>query len=147
MAAPSFLEGAGGTGLHALQVQDVEHEATVAVHDPEVAEMYARQELEGAEVFWASHPLVKRIPTTSSACSRKVDLTADARWETALALYNGLIDLKNLVVSERLLEEALAVFGNVRHGPGIHRINVLKPGGVWREPELNRLASGDIVAE
>ena len=58
MAAPSFLEGAGGTGLHALEVQDIYDEATVAVHDPEVGYMHTRQELKGAEVLWGGHSLV-----------------------------------------------------------------------------------------
>ena len=123
----SFLEGTGGTGLHALQIQHVDHEAAIAVHDPEVANMHARQELKRPKVIGYEHALVHRVPAASGATAREVDLTADGWGIGPLALYNGFIDFTHLIVSERLFEKPLAVEGNIWNGPGINRVEVGKP--------------------
>jgi hypothetical protein len=109
--------------------------------------MHARQELKRTKVIWYGHALVHRVPAASGATAREVDLTADACREIPFALHNGFVNFKDLVNGERLFEKALAVTGNVRDGPGIHRGKVGKPRGVWREPKLNRLPRGNVVAE
>ncbi len=147
MAAPSFLEGAGGTGLHALEVQDIYDEATVAVHNPEVGYMHARQELKGAEVLWGGHSLVQRVPAASGATAREVDLTSDGCGVVPLALDNRFVDFTYLIDIERLFEQSLAVDCNIRNGPCIKSVEIDKPGRVLREPELNRLARGYIVTK